>query len=355
MSLLVLNLGSTSFKYELFDSKDLSCLKKGSFEMTANEKGVEQEEVNRLFREMMRQIGNITEVEAVGHRVVHGGDKYFEVQEIDTAEIFELAKLNDLAPLHNPFNLAGIKASNDYLPDIKDWAVFDTVFFKNLPDHSKIYPIPYTYYEEKGIRRFGFHGISHKFAGQEAAKEIKIPFDKAKLVTVHLGGGSSICAIDRGKPIDTSMGYTPLEGLMMMTRCGDIGEGAVLEIIKNLETEDKQEIVKEVNHILNFKSGIKGISGKEDYLELLKSVKWGDVKSKLAFEMYIHRIKKYIGAYMAVLGEVDAIVFTGKIGAGEKVTRNKIFDKNKFLKDNKVVVVEPHEELAIARELSIQL
>lgn len=364
MNILVLNLGSTSFKFELFDSGSLASLKTGEFKMEISEGGVKQESVDKLFREMLRQIGDVSQLKAVGHRVVHGGDKYLATQEINVNEIYELEKLNALAPLHNPYNLAGIKSSNKYIPEVPDYAVFDTAFFKDLPDSAKIYPIPYKYYEEDGLRKFGFHGISHQYAGEQAAKKLKLPFDKIKLVTVHLGGGCSVCAIDKSKPVDISMGFTPLEGLMMLTRGGDIDAGVIIQIYADLllmnthqagGQADAQIAINKLKDILNNESGIKGICGHADYLELLKAVNFGDAKSKLALEMFINKVKKYIGAYLALLGEAQAVIFTGKIGAGKPVTRKKICDKMNILAGVEKIVIEPHEELAIAQEIKNQI
>jgi len=356
MSILVLNLGSTSFKFELFDERSLESLEKGEFEMPADSAGkdaVKQEEVDKTFREMLRKIGDVSLIKAVGHRIVHGGDKYLATTLIDTQEIFELENLNSLAPLHNPYNLAGIKASNKYIPDTPDYAVFDTTFFVNLPEFAKVYPIPYEYYTEKNIHKFGFHGISHKYAAEQAAKKLKMPLDKVNLLTVHLGGGASVTAIAKGSPIDTSMGLTPLEGLMMMTRSGDVGEGVMLEIFKDVlaQETDPQKAIEKLRLVLNNESGIKGICDHDNYLDLLKAVDYGDSRSQLALDMFIHRIRKYIGAYMLTLGEVHALVFTGKIGAGKAVTRKKICDKIKLLANVEKIVVKPHEELAIASEI----
>jgi acetate kinase len=368
-TLLVLNLGSSSFKFELFNAEDLSTLNKGHFEMSGSG-GVNQEEIDRLFREVLRQVGDISELQAIGHRVVHGGDKFFATQKITGSELVELEQLNFLAPLHNPFNLAGIKAAFDYLPEVPNFAVFDTGFFRDLPLAAKVYPVPYYYYE-KGIHKFGFHGISHKFAAEEAAQEIKKQFDKINVITVHLGGGCSVAAIHHGKPIDTSMGFTPLEGLMMQTRPGDLDPGVIIEILKslsschsreggNLEDDDSgsqvkpgmtnEELIEKLNHILNHESGIKGVAGQNDYLELLQAATF-DEKARLALDMFINRIKKYVGAYAALLGEVDAIALTGQIGAGKPETKKKIFDKMIVLKDVPIIIVEPNEELAIAREI----
>ncbi|MDD5289799.1 MAG: acetate/propionate family kinase [Patescibacteria group bacterium] len=367
-TLLVLNLGSTSFKYELFNAEDLATINKGQYDLqltinrqqtTDNRQPSDelQEEVDRLFREVLRQAGDISELMAVGHRVVHGGDKFFATQKIKENEITELEQLNSLAPLHNPFNLAGIKAAFGYLPETPNFAVFDTGFFKDLPEAAKVYPIPYEYYE-KGIHKFGFHGISHKFAAEEAAKEINKPLEKINVISVHLGGGASVSATHHGKPIDTSMGFTPMEGLMMATRPGDLDPGVIIQMLTDLlqmdtdtQINDAKTIIEKINYILNYESGVKGICGQTDYLELLKAATF-DPRAKLAFDMFINRIKKYIGAYAALLGEVDALVFTGKIGAGKPETRKKICDKMGILKDVPVIVVEPHEELEIAREIA---
>lgn len=384
-TILVLNLGSTSFKFELFNAEDLSTLNKGQYDLRLTTDNLQQktnnrqqttdnqqpsdelqEEVDRLFREVLRQVGDISELQAVGHRVVHGGDKFFATQKITENEITELEQLNSLAPLHNPFNLAGIKAAIGYLPDIPNFAVFDTGFFKDLPEAAKVYPIPYEYYE-KGIHKFGFHGISHKFAAKEAAKKIGKQLEKINVITVHLGGGCSVAAIHHDKPIDTSMGFTPMEGLMMGTRPGDLDPGVITNLIRLRSQEEFlrsggqvfdqntfNTIINGVERILNYESGIKGISGVNDYLELLKAATF-DLKAKLALDMFINRIKKYIGAYAALLGEVDALVFTGRIGAGKPETRKKIMDKMTLLKDVPVVIVEPHEELEIAREIKNKL
>lgn len=357
MSFLILNLGSTSFKFELFDSGSLESQQEGQFEIDPHSSGVNQEAIDKLFREALRQIGDVSQIKAVGHRVVHGGDHFLETTEVTSEVLPDLEILNQLAPLHNPYNLAGIKASNKYLPDTKDYAVFDTAFFKDLPEVARVYPIPYKYYES-GIKKFGFHGISHKFAAQDAAAKIKKPLDKINVITLHLGGGASVCAIAKGKPIDTSMGFTPLEGLMMQTRSGDIGEGVVIQIFNELlltESDSPQAALEQLKNILNYESGIKGICGKDNFLELLKATSYGDAQAKLAFDMFVHRAKKYLGAYAALLGEVDVIAFTGAVGAGKPQTRKKILDKISWLKKVPVVVVPPHEELAIAQEIQIEL
>jgi acetate kinase len=344
MTILILNLGSTSFKYALYGADDLRLLQKGNYEMETDMLHDIQDVVDKSFREVLREVGGVENISAVGHRVVHGGDKYFETTEITTENLKDLADCNDLAPLHNPYNLAGIKASLKYLSDVKNYAVFDTAFFSDLPDVAKIYPIPEEYFEQ-GIHRFGFHGTSHKFVAQQACSKLKLDVAKANLITVHLGGGCSVTAIQNGKPIETSMGWTPLEGLMMQTRSGDIDPGIILELAE-------KEGIEETRKILNKQSGIKAISGCENYLELLENVKHKEERAMLAFEMFINRIKKYIGAYSAILDKVDAIVFTGAIGAGDKMTRQKVCDKMKLLDGVKIVAIETDEELAIAQEIS---
>ncbi|HPI67124.1 MAG TPA: acetate/propionate family kinase [bacterium] len=352
-NILVFNLGSTSFKFELFDSESFASLKKGAYELKPKTASDLQTEINKIFREALRAVGDTSEIEVIGHRFVHGGDVFQENTLVTTEIIEALEKLNDLAPLHNPYNLAGIKAAMEYLPAIKNYAVFDTAFFKDLPLASKIYPLPWPYYEKFGLKKFGFHGTSHCYAAKKACEELSLDLNQAKLITIHLGGGCSIAAIEKGRPIDTSMGFTPLEGLMMLTRTGDLDPAVVLEILQgflrsNLSAE---QAIIETKKLLNFSSGIKGISGYNDYLELLKAVGFGEPRAKLAFEMFIQRIKKYLGGYLALLGGADAIVFTGKIGAGQPQTRRKICDKMKILEGIEIVVVQPHEELAIAREI----
>jgi len=343
MQILVLNLGSTSFKYELFDFDNLLSLQKGNFEIEQNEIDNAQIKINKIFREILRKIGKVNSIKIIGHRVAHGGDKYTDILKINKGSLLELEKLNSLAPLHNPFNLAGIKSALEYLPEAKNFAIFDTALYKNLPEHIKIYPIPYTYYQQ-GIKKFGFHGISHKYAMEETFKKLNKKLDNINLISVHLGGGSSITAFKNGQVIDTSMGFTPMQGLMMQTRSGDIDPGIIFELIK------REKSAEEIKDILNKQSGIKGISGFENYLDLLEAVKKKNKMAVLAFSMYISRIQKYIGAYLAILDKVDAIVFTGKIGAGKTETYKAVM-KSRLLKNIKTIIIKPWEELAIAREI----
>lgn len=344
MSILVLNLGSTSFKYELFDLDSLESLKSGNFKIQSIFPNDFQESVDKIFREILRELGNVDQIKYVGHRFVHGGENFFETMKVDQKDLSDLDQLNNLAPLHNPANIAGIKAVLKYLSSAENYVVFDTGFYKNLPEVAKIYPLPYKYYEQ-GVHKFGFHGISHKFAALEAAKKIKKDFKDCNLITIHLGGGCSMTAIKKGLPVDTSMGLTPMEGLMMQTRSGNLDPGIILKLVEENGPE-------ETKRILNYESGLKGISGYNDYLELLNAADKKEPQAVLAFEMFVNSIKKYLGAYMAILNEVDAIVFTGKIGAGNSKTREAICVKMNLLKGIKIITVDPHEELEIAREIS---
>lgn len=311
--ILVLNCGSQSIKWKVFSS-DLKLKKEGAREIF--KKG---DFVKILKKELKSLDGGIT---LIGHRVVHGGNKFKKPTEVTNAVLKEIKSLSKLAPLHNPFNLLGIKIAKRVFPKAKNIAVFDTAFYTSLPEKAYNYALP----EElrKKYRRFGFHGISHEYVAQKVDKE-----SKKKIISCHLGGGSSITAIKNGKAIDTSMGFTPMEGLIMMTRSGDIDPGIVLEL------------GKKAKYILNYQSGIKGISGHDNMLDLLKS------KNKLALDMYIYRIQKYIGAYNAILGGCDVLVFTGTIGYGSAKIRKMASSVLKA----KVIAIKPDEELAIAKKI----
>ena len=345
MTILILNLGSTSFKHALYGASDLRLLQKGNYEIKTDAVHDVQSEVDKHFRELLREIGGVEHISAVGHRVVHGGDKYFATTEITAENLKDLEECNNLAPLHNPYNLAGVKASLKYLNDVKNYAVFDTAFFSELPESAKIYSIPEEYYEQ-GIHRFGFHGTSHKFVAQQACQKLKLNFNKLNLITVHLGGGCSVTAIQNGKPIETSMGWTPLEGLMMQTRSGDIDVAAVFYIMKKEKLS-----VSEMDRILNKESGLLGVSGiSNDFRLIQKAMVRGSKSAKLAYEVFVHRIKKYIGAYLFILGGADAICLTGGIGENsQRVIDGLRRDVSKFLrKKTKVLVIPTDEELMIA-------
>lgn len=338
--ILTINAGSSSLKYKLIDLDSLKILTE------RNMQGVKSQE--EAVKRVLREIGNLSMVVAVGHRVVHGGGEFCEPIEVTEEILKRLKKYSDLAPLHNPFNIAGIRAVQEFWPEIKNYAVFDTAFFHDLPERAKIYALPYEFYKEYGIRRFGFHGLSHKYAAMKAGEELGKSFKELNLITCHLGAGVSIAAIKRGRAIDTSMGFTPMEGAMMMTRCGDIDPGIILKLKDSLNSDDKGVVAR----VLNKASGIKGISGFDDYLTLLEAMSKGDERAKLAFDIFTYRIEKYIGSYFAILGKVDGLVFTGQIGAGKPVTRNKICkDIASLLDQTKVLAIEADEEMMIAREV----
>lgn len=376
--ILVFNTGSSSIKYDLFEfenSKDIRLIKKGLVDRIGSPLGPKnyKDALSILFQGFDMgdsYLNKIPDLFAIGHRVVHGGDKYNKTTLVDKNILNDLSQYNLLAPLHNPpilevmesiLNISGKSGHRD----VPNYAVFDTAFFIDLPDVTKIYPLPYSFYEGFGIRRYGFHGISHQYA-YEQIKE-KCP-QVNKVITIHLGSGSSITAIKNGKPIDTSMGFTPLEGLMMATRSGDIDAGIIHYLI-----ETKRITHKEVDNILNYQSGLLGISGmRHDVRDLLYLSDYpveesgykfkatnpielsneNKARARLALDMYIYRIKKYIGAYAAALGGCDAIVFTGAVGEGSQFLRHKILENLECLLNNTIVeVVQQDEAKQIAKEI----
>lgn len=342
--ILVINSGSTSLKYGLFDEIEKE-IKNG----TLNDIGDHEQAVKNVLKE----IGGLQDIEAVGHRVVHGGDKYYRPMIIREEEVVELEKYNYLAPLHNPFNLAGIKATMGYLPDVPQVAVFDTAFYHDLPQIAKEYALPREVVEKYNIKRFGFHGISHKFIAEESSRILQKQTNKVNLISCHLGGGWSVTAIKNGKPVDTSMGWTSTEGLVMMTRSGDVDPGAVVELIKIFGDDSVEAACEKVRSLLNHESGIKGITGGiSDFRVLLKELSLGNERAKLAFDIATYRLSKYIASYFVALGgSVDAIVFTGSIGSGDPSTRKQVMNKLKFLGDIKVLDIKTNEEIMIAREV----
>jgi acetate kinase len=354
MQILVFNLGSTSLKYKIFsvnEERKLKLFKSGGFDNLGEGRKMSHDEAIRL---VIRSIGNLTDIAIIGHRVVHGGNEFVVPTRIDQINLRLLEKYNRLAPLHNPYNLMGIKSCLTYFSTVPNVAVFDTAFFKTLPLKAKIYSIPFDYYKKFGIERFGFHGISHQYLAEIAAENIKKPLAKLNLITCHLGGGCSIAAVKNGQPVDISLGFTPLEGLVMMTRSGDLDPGVVLEIqdllIKeNAKNKESSNLLSETRRILNKESGLKGLAGVDSYLKLLKT-KEKSPRARLAFDIFVYRLQKYISAYRGVLGGVDAIVFSGAIGAGLPVTRRAVLKGLKFLSKTKIMAVKTDEELAIARE-----
>ena len=308
------------------------------------------------------------EINAVGHRVVHGGE-YFANSVIITPEVIEaIEKCCDLAPLHNPANLIGIHACEKLLPSVPQVAVFDTSFHQTLPKKAFIYGIPYEYYEEYGVRRYGFHGTSHRFVSEEAAKMMDRPYDQTKTITCHLGNGGSVCAVRNGKSIDTTMGFTPLEGLVMGTRAGDVDVAAVTYIMKK-----ENLTVDEMDNILNKKSGVLGISGvSSDFRDIEEAAEHGNDRAETALDVFAYKVAKRIGAYAAAMNGVDAIVFTAGLGENSGTTRRAICDYLGFLGVHidsynnslrgkaleisatdsrvRVFVIPTNEELVIARD-----
>jgi acetate kinase len=338
--ILVLNCGSQSIKWKLFRKKNLKLLDQGEKTVfnSNNFEGILFREINKIKNKYFDKI------QKIGHRVVHGGEKFRKPTKITKQVLKELEKFNKLAPLHNPFNILGIKVAKKVFPEIPQIAIFDTEFYKDLPEKVYIYPLPEKIRKKYKIRRFGFHGISHEYTAKEAAKRIKKPFEKLKIITCHLGGGSSITAIKNGKAVDTSMGFTPMEGLIMMTRSGDIDAGIVLELVKKFSLE-------KANKILNFESGLKGICGEENMLDVLKKAKQGNKKAKLALDLFVYRIQKYIGAYFAILGGCDLLIFTGTIGFFSAKIRNMICRDLTILKNTKILAIKTNEELSIAQKI----
>src|SRR3989344_496211 len=331
--ILALNCGSQSIKYKIFNS-DFKVLRE-KVVIFKNQRDYDQILIKTLNE--LKSFNGLIKV--VGHRVVHGGPKFRNPTEVTPLILKELRRYNKLAPLHNPFNLLGISVASKIFPGTKQVAVFDTGFYSGLPEEASIYPLPESIRKKYGFQRFGFHGISHKHASERAGGE--------KIISCHLGGGSSITAIKNGKAIDTSMGFTPLEGLTMMSRCGDLDPGIVLELARTLSPEKTEAI-------LNHESGLKGICGLTDMKEILKKADEKDKKAILALKIFIYRIQKYIGAYYAILGGCDTLVFTGAIGAGSLKIRQLICGGLAILnKPNKVKIltVRPNEELAIAEEV----
>ena len=339
MKILVLNAGSSSLKYKLFINQNL--LIEGLIEnITDYHKGIEEVEL-KLQKEA--NITNLSSLDVVGHRVVHGGE-IFKDSVVVTQEIIDTIKsLIPLAPLHNPANLEGILMIKKIAPTLKQVAVFDTAFHQTLPPKAYHYALPHKLYQEHGIRRYGFHGTSHKFVAKEASKILGKSLNKTSLITLHLGNGASLCAIKNGKSIDTSMGFTPLEGLIMGTRSGDIDPAILLYL-----SREHGYTIEQLDTMLNKKSGLLGICHQNDMRQIHSMIKEGNKDAKLALEMFVYRIKKYIGSYYAILGGLDALVFTGGIGENDEISRKLILEGLPF--EIPSLVIKTDEELAIALE-----
>lgn len=390
MNVLVINCGSSSLKYQLIDSKSETLLAKGLCErigidgrlthQTIGKEKIESEVsmpnhtvavklvLNELIDPKVGAIKSLDEIAAVGHRIVHGGEK-FKTATLITEEVMEeIESCNELAPLHNPANLIGIRSCMELMPKVPMVAVFDTAFHQTMPPKAYLYGIPFSYYEKYKIRRYGFHGTSHSYVSQRAAEILGKDAKDLKVIVCHLGNGASLSAVKNGESVDTSMGLTPLEGLIMGTRSGDIDPAIVTHIAKK-ENCTADEVIS----ILNKKSGILGMSEcSSDFRDLIKAIKDEDFKAKATFEAYAYRIAKYIGAYTAAMNGVDVIAFTAGVGENNGAIRAAVVEylgylgttidpeKNKAAGEETIIsaegskvtimIVPTNEELAIARE-----
>ena len=390
MKVLVINCGSSSLKYQLIDSESEQVLAKGLCErigidgvLTHTPAGKDKVVFNDPLPNHTVAVGNVlkqltdkengviadlSEIGAVGHRVVHGGEKFASSTVLNEEVIAEIEKCSDLAPLHNPANIIGINACKELMPGVPMVAVFDTAFHQTMPAKAYMYGLPYEYYDKYKVRRYGFHGTSHSFVSKRTAELLGKKAEDMKIIVCHLGNGASISAVDHGKSVETSMGLTPLEGLVMGTRCGDI-DPAILEFIANKEGLDIAGLL----NVCNKKSGVLGVSGiSSDFRDLHAEADKGNERAKAALEVFVHRVVKYIGAYVAVMNGVDAIAFTAGCGENDPVVREMIISYLGYLgitldaeknncrgkeqvistEDSKVtaIVVPTNEELAIARE-----
>ena len=358
MKILVINCGSSSIKYELVNLKSYlsadrksevivrGIIEKIGIDIKSHEVGLEII-LDRLMQPPDAVVQNKKELAAVGHRVVHGGEKFKRAVLIDEKIIKSIRSHFELAPLHNPPNLMGIEAAKKLLPDIPQVAVFDTAFHQTMPASAYLYALPYRFYEQYGIRRYGFHGTSHKYVALEASRILKKPLKKLKLITCHLGNGCSLAAIKEGKSIDTSMGFTPLEGLIMGTRCGDIDPAIVFYLMRKEGLSAEQ-----INELLNKKSGLLGLSDiSSDMRDILRMADKDNPRAKITLEVFIYRLKKYIGAYIAAMNGIDALIFTAGIGENVQIIRERIKRELSYLlKDAQILVIPTNEELMIAQE-----
>ena len=342
MKILVLNSGSSSMKFKLYD--DERAISSGLVDKIgesvsnvrlknlANAQDVERQESVENHQKAVKIIedffhesgilGSLAELDGCGHRVVHGGQNLTKPCLIDDAVLAEIERVAVIAPLHNPAHLVGMRAMLKVAPKVPNVAVFDTAFHATLPDFAYMYALPYELYEKQGIRKYGFHGTSHEFVSKKAAEFLGFKPSEFNAITLHLGNGASVCAVQKGKSIDTSMGLTPLEGLMMGTRCGDIDPAVVPHLIRSLNLN-----ATELDTLMNKKSGFLGICGHNDLRDVENLANKGDKKAQLALEMFVYRLVKYIGAYFAVLPRVDALVFTAGIGENSDTIRLKVCEK----------------------------
>ena len=391
MEVLVINCGSSSLKFQLIDSEKEHVLAKGLCERIGIDKSsityqsdkcekmtkevdmpTHNEAINAVISALTDEktgvINDMSEVKAVGHRVVHGGEYFSSSAIVDEDVLEKIEKCNYLAPLHNPANVIGIKACMKIMKDTPNVVVFDTAFHQTMPEEAYLYGIPREYYEKHKIRRYGFHGTSHSYVSKRVAQIMNKPVEELKTIVCHLGNGASICAVDGGKSVDTSMGLTPLAGVMMGTRSGEIDPG-ILEVLAKMENKD----VSEITNILNKKSGVAGLSQvSSDFRDITKAIEEGNAVAKSALDAYIRTVVRFVGAYVAVMNGVDTIVFTAGVGENNSAVRagvvkhlkylgveldeeaNKIRGEEKLISTAeskvKVYVVPTNEELAIARE-----
>ena len=392
MNILVLNCGSSSVKYKLIDTTNDTTLAEGGvekigldgsflkFKLPNGDKTTIEESIPDHHKAILLILNTLTsaehgciksfdEIDAVGHRVVHGGEKFNKSVLINDEVIAMIKECYDIAPLHNPVNMAGIEAISAIIPDVPQVGVFDTAFHQSMPAKAYMYALPYEMYQKHGIRRFGFHGTSHRYVSRRVCGFLGVPYENQRIITCHIGNGGSISAIKDGKSIDTSMGLTPVEGLMMGTRVGDVDPGA-LTFIMEKEGYD----AKALNNMLNKQSGVMGVSGvSSDMRDIDAAINQGNQRAQLALDMYIYRIIKYIGSYATVLNGVDIIVFTGGVGENQIFLRKAVCDSLTYLGVNidndtnagsrgeekvisspdsrvKVVVIPTDEELMIARD-----
>ncbi|MGG5755131.1 acetate kinase [Bacillus toyonensis] len=387
--IIAINAGSSSLKFQLFEMPSETVLTKGLVErigledsiFTITVDGEKQKEitnipdhavaVNMLLSKLTENgiVKSLDEIGGIGHRVVHGGEKFADSVLITDEVLAEIEELSDLAPLHNPANLVGIKAFQEVLPNVPAVAVFDTAFHQTMPESAFLYSLPYEYYEKFGIRKYGFHGTSHKYVTERAAELLGRPIESLSLLSCHLGNGASIAAVEGGKSIDTSMGFTPLAGVTMGTRSGNIDPALIPYIM-----EKTGQTVEEVVNVLNKKSGMLGLTGySSDLRDIIAKEEEGDQRAKVALDVFVSRIHKYIGSYTARMKGVDAIIFTAGVGENSAIIRervlegleymgvyfdakrNNVFGEEAFISfphsPVKIIVIPTDEEVMIARDV----
>ena len=350
MNVLVLNCGSSSVKYKLFQMPEGKVLAQGGVEklglsdsflklkLPSGEKVVLEKDmpehtvaIDFILKTITGSeygcIKSLSEIDAVGHRLVHGGDKFSESVVITDAVVESVKQCIDLAPLHNPSTLKGVAAVTELIPGVPQVGVFDTAFPQTMLQRAFMYALPYEYYEKYGVRRYGFHGTSHRFVSKRACEFLGLDYNKARIITAHIGNGASMCAIKEGKCIDTTMGLTPTEGLMMGTRVGDVDPGALVFI-----GEKEGLSMAQLSEVINKKSGVLGVSGvSSDMREIEEAISQGNERAKLALEMYDYRIKKYVGAFTAAMGGLDLLIFTGGVGENQTTTREYVCEDMQYM------------------------